>query len=210
MTITYPRTLPAGARFASSRFAIETNVQVFESPITRQQQHLARPGTLISGLYTLPPMTAAEAREWKAWLVSMQGPVKTFLAYDPDALLAVGAGQNGQGLVNGAAQTGNSLVTDGWPASTLILKAGDYVQVGTVAPAIQLKLITEDVTSDGLGAATLAFEPALHKSPADNAAIVVDNPAMIARLVDTAQAAWEADAMGLHGFSFAFVEVPEI
>lgn len=74
-------------------------------------------------------------------------------------------------LVNGAGQTGRSLNTDGWPNSTTVLSAGQFVTIGN-----QLLQLTADVTSNGSGQATISFEPAIRVSPADNAAIEYKNP----------------------------------
>jgi len=206
MAIVFPLDLPASPGIESSRFGLEFNNTVFTSPVNKVSQVLRRPGNLWSGLYKLPPMVGAQARTWKAWLTSLGGTAGTFKGFDPDARTPQGSAQNGQGLVNGAGQTGNSLATDGWPASiTGLLLPGDYVQLGN-----QLKLITEQVDSDALGNATLNFEPALHKSPVDNGAVIVVNPVGVFRLVEDAAAAWEADRVGAHGFSFAFIEVPEV
>lgn len=74
-------------------------------------------------------------------------------------------------LVNGAGQIGRSLVTDGWPASTTVLTAGQYITINN-----QLLQLTEDITSDGSGNATISFEPPIRSAPADNAAIEYKNP----------------------------------
>jgi hypothetical protein len=75
-------------------------------------------------------------------------------------------------LVNGASQTGASLVTDGWAVSTLVLKAGDVFTISTgtavngVGPenkqdlgTLQQFVVTADVTSDGSGNATIPISP---------------------------------------------------
>lgn len=82
--------------------------------------------------------------------------------------------------VNGAAQTGNRLNVDGGPTSVnAALKAGEFVCI-PVTPGstlrYQLVQLTEDFDSDSGGAGTLAFEPGLRASPADNAAVIVRYP----------------------------------
>jgi len=67
-------------------------------------------------------------------------------------------------------------------------------------------MITEDVNSNGSGLATLTFVPALRTSPADNAAIVVNNPKGLFRLMDNTFA-WSVDPGPLYRFSFQAVEV---
>lgn len=83
-----------------------------------------------------------------------------------------GAG-GGTPLVDGASQTGTSLVTDGWPASTTnVVRARDIIQVGGLN---QRLMVTADASSDAGGAATISVTPAIASgdSPADNAVITV-------------------------------------
>jgi len=72
--------------------------------------------------------------------------------------------------VDGADQTGSSLDTDGWPASTEVLKAGDIIKVAGVPYILD---VTEDATSDSDGSATLSISPPIFSggSPAEDAAI---------------------------------------
>lgn len=99
----------------------------------------------------------------------------------------------GTPLVNGASQTGDSLVTDGWSNSiTGLLKKGDLIRISgvhSVNPINQIStgveqtfLVTADVNSDGSGNATIPISPSITvtgayatvaSSPADNAAISV-------------------------------------
>ena len=100
-------------------------------------------------------------------------------------------GVAGTPLVNGANQTGSSLVTDGWTAGTTI-KKGTIITISGVYAVhpetknsyrfLQQFVVTSDVTADGTGNATLPISPAITTSgpyqnvsgsPADNAAITV-------------------------------------
>lgn len=102
----------------------------------------------------------------------------------------VGA-HGGTPLVNGASQTGSSLVTDGWSLSTQVLNKGDIITLAGVngvnpqnrqSTGARQFVVTADVTSDGSGNATIPIYPAITPStafqtvdvgPADNAAITV-------------------------------------
>lgn len=103
-------------------------------------------------------------------------------------------------LVNGASQTGRSLITDGWKASSTVLLAGDYIQVGT-----QLFMVTTDATSDASGNATLDIWPAIRSSPADNTTVTVEYPVGIFRLADQTPQ-WSANETSLYGISFQATE----
>lgn len=84
----------------------------------------------------------------------------------------VGA-HDGTPLVAGASQTGSKIDTDGWTASvTGLLKAGDVITikgVGEINPQsyettgrLQHFVVTEDVDSDGSGAATIPISPSIN------------------------------------------------
>lgn len=99
----------------------------------------------------------------------------------------------GTPLVNGAAQTGSSLVTDGWTASAAArLNKGDIFTIAGVFAVnpqsrqstgqLRQFVVTSDVSSDGSGNATVGISPSIIASgafqtvdalPADNAAITV-------------------------------------
>ena len=101
--------------------------------------------------------------------------------------------QGGTPLVNGASQSGASLITDGWSNSiTNVLRAGDIFTIAgvysvnaiTKQTLARLKqfVVTAAVNSDGSGNATLSISPSIVASgtaqnvsnvPADNAAITV-------------------------------------
>jgi P22 coat protein - gene protein 5 len=103
----------------------------------------------------------------------------------------------GSGVINGASQTGSSVVTNGWTASiTGLLNVGDVVTfagVFAVNPksrqttgSLQNFVITSTVNSDGSGNATLPIYPAITTtgayqtvtgSPANGAAVVVKGSA---------------------------------
>lgn len=98
----------------------------------------------------------------------------------------------GTPLVNGASQTGASLITDGWTAAAALrLNKGDVFTVGVNAAnpwtrqstgAVRQFVATANVNSDATGAATIPISPSIVTtgpfqnvtgSPADNAAITV-------------------------------------
>lgn len=74
------------------------------------------------------------------------------------------------GLVDGAGQSGGSLVTDGWAAGTIL--AGDYITVAGIPHALWLRA---NVTV-AAGAATFSIDPpiASGQSPGDNDVVTVN------------------------------------
>lgn len=89
----------------------------------------------------------------------------------PDYATPLGAG-GGTPLVNGANQAGANLITDGWPASTLVLRAGDFFKIAGLNGMRQNRA---DATTNGTGQVTLGILPIIlaGASPADNAVLTV-------------------------------------
>lgn len=82
----------------------------------------------------------------------------------------------GTPLVNGASQTGSSIITDGWTASSTVLRAGDIILIGALTTVFD---VTADATTNGSGQVTISINPPIFSggSPADNAAITRNNVA---------------------------------
>jgi hypothetical protein len=175
-------------------------VGVSQSPFTAVQQVYRYTGQFWEADITLPPMKRADAEYWISFLLKLNGPYGTFLMGDPNGATARGVA-TGTPLVNGSGQTGNELVTDGWTTSTTgILKAGDYIQLGTGATS-RLYKVLDDVNSDGSGNATLTVWPDLRSAPADNAAITVSNTKTTFRL-NSAQTSWDINEATIYGLTF--------
>jgi hypothetical protein len=163
--------MPTATGFINSSFYLETLTQKFESPLTRKTQRLELQAQRWVANWTLPPMTRANAAQWIAFFLKLKGQINTFTASDPDWQTNLGA-WSGTPLVKGGSQTGNTLLIDGCNTSvTGWAKAGDYFNVNS-----KLYRITTDCNSNGSGEVTLAFEPPIYNSPADNAPLTC-NPA---------------------------------
>jgi len=200
MPISFPLSLPTTAGIMRVRLVANDVVGVSQSPFTAVQQVYRYSGQFWEADITLPPMKRADAEYWISFLLKLNGPFGTFLMGDPNGATARGAA-TGTPLVNGAGQTGNELVTDGWTTSTTgILKAGDYIQLGTGATS-RLYKVLDDVNSDGSGNATLTLWPDLRSAPADNAAITVSNTKTNFRLT-SAQTGWDINEATIYGLTF--------
>lgn len=137
----------------------------------------------------------------------------------------------GTPLVNGAGQTGATLATDGWTASTAALKKGDIFTIANVfrvhpetkasTGVLQQFVVTADASADASGNIAVAISPAIitsgatqtvSGSPADNAAISVAGAASTAHGVSLAYhksafAFATADMVMPRGVDFAAREV---
>jgi hypothetical protein len=206
MAIFYPRTLPS-VPIKSSRFGLNINQAVFESSLSRKvtiQNHAAGLTDRWEGVFSTTELSLDQVSEFSAWLVSLKGREKHFYAFDPDRKAPRGTSesQTSAPLVNGEGQVGNAVNSDGWQSSQVgLLMPGDYIQIGA-----GFHMIMEQVNSDALGNATINIEPVMRVSPADNAAIVFENPVLVARLGVVVEG-WETGANKTGSVSFSWEEV---
>ena len=204
MAITYPLSLPTVKGFARVVVLPRSVVGVSVSPFTGEQQVQPHPGQWWGLDLEIPPMKRADAEEWIAFLLSLNGPEGTFLAGDPLGGTPRGVA-TGTPQVAGASQTGRVLVTDGWTISiTNILRAGDWIQMGTGASTRWHKNM-KDVNSDGGGNATLDLWPALRESPADNETIITANTVGLFRLASN-EMPYTLEQAQMYGLNFSAVE----
>lgn len=182
-TLTWPAALVPNAL----EWALTANTQQFRSELNGAVQTNALPGDRWSCNMTFANLIGTDARTLMAFLASLRGQAGRFYLKPFDHATPVGTAA-GTGLVNGASQTGSTLVTDGWtPSQAGLLLPGDYFQVGS-----ELKMITATIASDSGGNATLSFVPPLRTSPANDAAIITTNPTCIMALADGDQSRWQA------------------
>jgi hypothetical protein len=203
MPISFPISLPAAPAPSGISFRPRSVVGMDASPFTLQAQSFAWRGQIITASVRLPRMARASAEAWIAALMSLNGREGSFLLGDSASKVPRGVA-TGTPLVMGGGQTGTDLVTDGWtPSVTGILKAGDWVQLGTGSSSRLYKNLA-DANSNGSGQATLTLWPALRSSPADNAALTVSAPK--GRFMLAGEYEWDIDDARIYGLSFDAVE----
>lgn len=89
-----------------------------------------------------------------------------------------GALTTGTAFASGASQTGSGLYLKGLPASTQNIRAaGDMVEI-ILPTGSQLVRLTAALDSDAAGLGYLQFENPVRTSPADNAAVIFNQPMM--------------------------------
>lgn len=160
---------------------------------------------LWGGKITLPPLDGEARRQWRAALVQLSSLGNTFEMGPPDAIHGISTGYAGPGpVVAGANQLGRSLNVDGLTPGAAILNAGEYFHV-VAAGVKELKMLTADVVSDGGGAATLSFEPALRNAPADGSAVEIFAP-VTGFAISSPEAAWGNLFNEISEFSFEAIE----
>lgn len=203
MAYTYPLIFP-NIGIKSVNIRAQTVVGASVSPFTGQQQVYRHQGQWWEMEVTMPAMKRDEAEQVASFLLKMNGRYGTFLLGDPANLLPRGVG-TGTPLVFGGGQTGDALITDGWtPSTTGILKAGDWIQLGT-GSATRLYKVLDDVNSDIDGVSSLNLFPNLRQSPANNAEVVVSSPKGQWRLAAN-ETNFSIDEASIYGITFACVE----
>jgi len=189
MSVTFPLTFPTITGIAKATLRKQSIVAQSNSPFTGISQTQVFPGQWWEGEITLPPFVSRASFEtWMAFLLSLNGKEGTFLFGDPAGKTPRGIA-TGTPFVNGASQSGGSLITDGWTVSqTGILLAGDWIQLGTSSTARLYKVLA-DANSDGTGNATFDIWPNLRGNliPADNDPLVVQSAQGLFRLATNEQ-----------------------
>ena len=121
------------------------------------------------------------------WIQAQNAPTHTYGTY------------GGTPLVNGAGQTGTSLVTDGWTATTTSLNEGDTFTIAgvnginwqsyTSTGSLQTFVVKAKTTTDGSGNSTIVIQPPIITSgplqtvdaaPANDAVITVTGASTVA------------------------------
>ena len=151
---------PSGINFTSYTLQLIRKTIKMESPFSGARQTLASPYALwgFQGKYSQQVLT--NAASLRSFLMQLQGQVNRFRLPVPDAQIPISGYTGNTGVVNGASQTGNTLVTNGWTINSLILADGDYFTVND-----ELKTVVGNVVTDGSGNATITFVPPLRTSP---------------------------------------------
>lgn len=198
-------TLPTNIGFNRFNLTRSTRSARSESPFTFSHQILTYPGQRWVADVGLPPLERSKADVWRAFFSKLNGQEHTFNMGDPLSATAKGSA-GGTPLVNGASQTGSSLVVDGAATSqTGWLLAGDYIQLGTGSSA-RLYMVTDDVNTDGSGNATINIWPTIRTAPANNDAITLASPMGTFRLTGD-DMSFETNSNSFTNISFTAISV---
>lgn len=205
MATSFPISLPTtGTR--QIRIRQSSVVAVGQSPYTLEQQVQRRPGQVWALDFSYQPLSRADAEAIIAALCSLNGREGTFLFGDSANKTPRGVA-TGTPLVAGGSQTGEDLLTDGWTAGvTNILRAGDWLQIGTGATARLYKNLS-DVNTDGSGQSVLSLWPRIQTAWADNSPLTLSFPKGVFRLT-TDGADWDVNTARRYGISVSAVSLP--
>tara|TARA_R110002050_G_scaffold134997_2_gene257578 strand:+ start:341 stop:967 length:627 start_codon:yes stop_codon:yes gene_type:complete len=201
----YPLILPTSpSNFTTSEWSIKRTVTVATSPFTYGSQSADLGGSQWATTVQLPPMKRADAVAWQVFFMQLHGRMGTFKLGDPDSKTIRG-GLDSVINVNGTFAVGAySIGIENATASTVIFKAGDYIQFGSGATQ-KLHMITADCTSNGSGVATVEIEPPLKTALANDSSISYTNTQAIMRM-DSNELTWNSDKVSLYGIAFSCSE----
>jgi hypothetical protein len=202
--ITYPLIMPAVSGPNAVTLRARSTVGMSASPFTGEQQLYAHQRELWEADIALAPMKRAQAEEWIAFLLALNGMEGTFLL--GQALNTAPRGvATGTPQVMGASQSGKTLITDGWTAGvTGILQPGDVFQLGSGGSS-RLHQLTQRADSNGSGQATLDIWPRLRSAPADNAVLTLANPRGVFRLASNDRE-WGIEVGQIYNIRFSAIE----
>lgn len=202
MAISYPLDPPTSPGVESVTFKAAVSVGVGRSPFTFKTFVHRHAGQVWGASVSLPALTRAQADEWEAWLLSLNGQAGTFWLGDPTRKSPRGAALGVPSTENPNPLGQQALNTIGWTASTAgILVAGDFIQVGQ-----RLYRVLKDVPSDINGRAQLDIFPSLRESPANGTTVVTQSPRGLFRLASNVYDIFRTRESKFYEVSFEAVE----
>lgn len=186
----------------SESWGFRENTQVFSSPIDGVEQVATLSGGKWHASLVFTNVVGARMRSLRAFLMLLRGQAGKFYLSPSNYVPGGDVLLSSAGIVSGANQTGSTLNTSGWTPSILLFRAGDFVEINE-----ELKVLTQDCSSDATGAAVLSFQPELRDSPADALALVCDAPRCVMKLEDDDQVSWAMSLEEVYSLSIACKEV---
>ena len=200
---TYNFATEVGVTPTTQTWELITNTRTFQSPLTNAIQTQTRKGSYWKTTATFDNLQGADRAKMQAFLAKLDGQVHRIFFTD------YGYNRSGNApsgdsvtnlLVNGAGQTGSSVIADGADLSnTDYFKAGDYVAFNN-----EFHIVTADCSTDGLGEITIPIAPPLRKSPDDDDPINFTVP--LAVMIVTSTASWDTRPGRVSNFKIEAIE----
>lgn len=162
-------------------------------------QRVNRMGSRFRGTFGLPPMLTKDARKWVARLI--QGKQEGVRM--PLPLLDFDPGAPGNVLINGADQTGTSLIVDG-ATPNYVFREGQPFSIET-AGKHHLYMVRTETLANASGQATLPITPMLRRPHLDNDVCHFGKP-MIEGFIMGDELAWNLALERVVSLSFDIAE----
>jgi len=153
------------------------NTAIARSPFTGTSQVVELPGAFWTANLEWSILSIRDAYILEAMLAQTHGGRGALRIAEPGY-----CGYEYTPIVSDPDQSGNILVTAGWPLSHQnIMYPGDRFSFVGSNGMDEMHIVTSVVSSDAAGYASIAFEPPIRSSPAQGASVEVKNPKVIMR-----------------------------
>ena len=193
-TFAFPNITPA-----TNTFELVSNTRTYQSPLTNAVQTASRKGSLWKASLQFNNLSGDDRKVMQAFLVKLNGQQHRFTLFD-HSHTPRGAG-GGTLRVNGASQSGTTLVCDGATASVNnYLRAGDYISFNN-----ELHMVVADASSDASTNLTLSIAPPIRKTPADNTIVDYSVP-VVGVFMLAGPASWNTSTDITSSFNITAVE----
>jgi len=193
-TFPFPNITPA-----TNTFELVSNTRTYQSPLTNAVQTASRKGSLWKASMQFNNLSGDDRKVMQAFLVKLNGQQHRFTLQD-HSHTPRGAG-GGTLRVNGASQSGTTLVCDGATASvTNYLRAGDYISFNN-----ELHMVVVDADSDASTNVTLSIAPPIRKTPADDTIVDYTVPVLGVFML-AGPASWDTQLGIISNFTIEAVE----
>ena len=205
MAIAYPLSLPTATGIQGITLSGQSFVAKTTSVFTGQEQLQEHQGSFWHASIALPPMNRANAEEWIAFLLSLNGQLGTFLLRDPLGFTPRGSNLGSPDIevdnpIWPLGQTGRTLSTQGWtPNETGVLLPGDYIEIN--AGTRRLYKVIQQVDSDGGGLADIELWPRLREIYQEGQDIITLGAQGTFRLVENLSR-WSESRGAVYNISF--------
>jgi len=201
MPISFPTSLPNPSQIS---LEIVSNTQISKSVFTKEVQVAELLGTHWAFSANWDIILPEQIPAFRAFLSKLRGGAVQF--YYSDISAPTPNGDISTTLTIVSAPTINTLSVTCSQLNTTILKAGDYIEVPTDTGENELKMVEDDVLTDGAGAAIININPHMRNIATVGGSIVYDNPKGVF-MVDTKKQKWTITApLNGQGFSISAFE----
>lgn len=189
-------TVPDADGLLTDELTLTAPSQVNRSGWTGARKVVGLPGIeLWRGKVTIDILSTEETeRPWRAFLFALRGPVNWF-----KLILPCNTHAGSRPTVAAGATNGYTLPLAGMASGT-ILKAGQFMTVPLPSGHKRAVVLTADLVSNGSGAGTATFEPALGEVPTLGATVETIDPYIPMAPVSSTQGLGVTD--GVSGTSF--------
>jgi len=204
MAIVYPLPIPTARTARKVKIRKSSVVGMTVSPFTKGQEVFAHLGEGWEMDVDLPPMGRADAEQWIALQLALNGLEGTFLMGDPATKTPRG-NPVGVPVVDGAGQNRfKTLATRGWtPNASGVLLKGDWIQLGSAGTSVLYKSLA-DVDADATGKAVIDVRSRIKGDLTDGEGVITSNCVGVWRMVSDTE--WDVDEALIYGLNFSAIE----